>query len=225
MGESGVGGERGAKDIARSSASLVKSRQRVVDHGEVFTPSWLVEDMLDLVKGESERIDSRFLEPACGSGNFVVPVLRRKLGTVHEKFAASDFEKRHHALLALMSIYGIELLQDNTEECRRNLLDTLFDFLGAGVGDEWRGAAHVVVHANIVQGDALDMTTATGEPITFPEWGYLGKGKYQRRDFRYRTLTQLSSFEPDTLFGDPGSHEIFTPCKTYPPMTVLEIGR
>jgi len=220
MTESGP--RRGGVTPAIDLTSLVKSRQRVVDHGEVFTPSWLVEDMLDLVKGESERIDSRFLEPACGSGNFLVPVLRRKLATVHEKFAASDFEKRHHALLALMSIYGIELLQDNAEECRRNLLDTLFDFLGA-VGDEWFGAAHVVVHANIVRGDALDMTTATGEPITFPEWGYLGKGKYQRRDFRYHTLTQLSSFEPDTLFGDSGSHEIFTPWKTYPPMTVLEI--
>jgi len=219
MSESGGRAARGAQDVE----SLVKSRKRVVDHGEVFTPSWLVEDMLDLVKGESERIDSRFLEPACGSGNFLVPVLRRKLATVHEKFAASDFEKRHHALLALMSIYGIELLQDNAEECRRNLLDTLFDYLGTGVGDKWFGAAHVVVHANIVHGDALDMTTATGEPITFPEWGYLGKGKYQRRDFRYHTLTQLSSFEPDTLFGDSGSHEIFTPSKTYPPMTVLEI--
>lgn len=223
MSESGVGRAKRARDVPGSSASLVKSRQRVVDHGEVFTPAWLVEDMLDLVKGESERIDSRFLEPACGSGNFLVPVLRRKLATVHVRFAASDFEKRHHALLALMCIYGVELLQDNAEECRRNLLDTLFDFLGIGVGDEWFGAAHVVVHANIVQGDALDMTTATGEPITFPEWGYLGKGKYQRRDFRYRTLTQLSSFAPDTLFGDSASHEIFTPSKTYRPMTVLEI--
>ena len=151
--------------------------------------------MLDLVKEESERIDSRFLEPACGSGNFLVPVLRRKLATVHQQFAKSDFEKRHHALLALMCIYGIELLPDNAAECRENLLDTLFDYLGRGVGDEWFGAAQVVVEANIVQGDALDMTTSTGEPITFPEWGYLGKGKFQRRDFRFDTLTQRSSFE------------------------------
>lgn len=225
MDESAVGTDRGAKARADVSPILVKSRQRVADHGEVFTPSWLVEDMLDLVKGESERIDSRFLEPACGSGNFVVPVLRRKLATVQEKFAASGFEKRHHALVALMSIYGIELLQDNAEECRQHLLGTLFDYLGTDVGDEWFGAAHAVVHANIVQGDALSLTTATGEPITFPEWGYLGKGKFQRRDFRYHSLTQLSSFDSDTLFGGPGDHEIFTPIKTYPSMTVAEIGR
>ena len=98
--------------------SLIKSKQRVADHGEVFTPPWLVEAMLDLVKDESERIDSRFLEPACGSGNFLVSVLKRKLAAVEVKFGKSDFEKRHYALLAFMCIYGVELLEDNISECR-----------------------------------------------------------------------------------------------------------
>ena len=84
---------------ARETAKLVKSKQRVADHGEVFTPAWMVEDMLNLVKAESERIDSRFLEPACGSGNFLVPVLCRKLAAVQARHGKSDFEKRHHALL------------------------------------------------------------------------------------------------------------------------------
>ena len=87
--------------------NLIKSRERVADHGEVFTPAWLVDAMLDLVKDESERIDSRFLEPACGSGNFIVKVLQRKLAAVESKFGKSDFEKQHYALLALMCIYGI----------------------------------------------------------------------------------------------------------------------
>src|SRR5215210_8715355 len=104
---------------------IVKSKQRVADHGEVFTPAWLVEAMLDLVKGETERIDSRFLESACGSGNFLVQVLRRKLAAVERKFGKSDFERRHYALLALICIYGIELLADNIAECRANLLDLL----------------------------------------------------------------------------------------------------
>ena len=85
--------------------SLIKSKKRVADHGEVFTPPWLVDAMLDLVKEEAERIDARFLEPACGSGNFLVGVLQRKLATVELKFGKSDFEKRHYALLALMCIY------------------------------------------------------------------------------------------------------------------------
>jgi len=204
---------------------LIKSKKRVADHGEVFTPDWLVNDMLDLVKDESERIDSRFLEPACGSGNFLVPVLQRKLATVEAKFAKSEFERRHHALLALMCIYGIELLPDNVAECRQILLNVMSAYLGSGVDPEWQAAAKVVVEANIVHGDALGMKTEAGDPITFAEWSYLGKGKFQRRDFRYDTLTQLSSFDADTLFGDLGKHEIFLPTKNYPQMTVAEIAQ
>src|ERR1700689_4551974 len=103
--------------------NLIKSKRRVADHGEVFTPPWLVEKMLDLVRGETERIDSRFLEPACGSGNFLVPVLKRKLATVQARNGKSDFEMRHYALLALTSIYGIELLEDTVAECRQNWLE------------------------------------------------------------------------------------------------------
>jgi type I restriction-modification system DNA methylase subunit len=103
--------------------SLIKSKRRVADHGEVFTPQWLVEQMLDLVKGETERIDSRFLEPACGSGNFLVPVLKRKLTAVEARFGQADFERRHYALLAVMCTYGIELLPDNISECRANMLE------------------------------------------------------------------------------------------------------
>src|SRR2546430_8198112 len=109
--------------------SLFKSKQRVADHGEVFTPAWMVEAMLDLVKDETERIDSRFLEPACGSGNFLVQVLLRKLAAVEHKFGKSDFERRHYALLALMCVYGIELLADNIAECRANVLEIVGHYL------------------------------------------------------------------------------------------------
>lgn len=202
---------------------LVRSRQRVVDHGEVFTPRWLVEDMLDLVKSETERIDSRFLEPACGSGNFLVPVLERKLAAVQLRHGRSDFEKRHYALFALMCIYGIELLEDNAIECRENLQGTFARYLKVDVGDVWSRAASTVLAANIVQGDALAMTTASGEPITFAEWGYLGRGKFQRRDFRYDSLTQRASAS-EGLFAHFEEHEIFTPVHAYPPMRVQEIA-
>ena len=109
--------------------NLIKSKKRVEDHGEVFTPPWLVEKMLDLVKGETERIDARFLEPACGIGNFLVPILQRKLAAVELKFGKSDFERRHYALLGLMCCYGIELLADNIVECRANMLEVFADFL------------------------------------------------------------------------------------------------
>lgn len=202
---------------------LVRSKQRVADHGEVFTPAWMVEEMLDLVKNETERIDSRFLEPACGSGNFLVPVLQRKLKAVQARYGASDFEKRHYALLALMCVYGIELLADNAAECRANLLDIFASYLKTASTDAWYRAAERVLAANIVQGDALSMTATDGQPIVFPEWGYLGKGKFQRRDFRYDNLTERASFQ-GTLFAQFEEHEIFIPTKSYPPMTAEEIA-
>ncbi len=131
---------------------LIKSKQRVADHGEVFTPPWMVEAMLDLVKDESERIDSRFLEPACGSGNFLVQVLHRKLAAVEFKFGKSDFEKRHYALLALMCIYGIELLPDNIAECRANMLEILADYLDLEESDELYRAAFYVLSQNSYTG-------------------------------------------------------------------------
>src|SRR5438477_12873468 len=142
-----------------SLMSLVKSKQRVADHGEVLTPPWIVEAMLDLVKGETERIDSRFLEPACGSGNFLVQVLRRKLAAVEHKFGKSDFERQHYALLALMCIYGIELLADNIAECRANMLEILAEYLNVEESDElYRAASYVLFH-NLVHGDAMTMRT------------------------------------------------------------------
>lgn len=203
---------------------LVRSKQRVADHGEVFTPSWMVEDMLDLVKSETERIDSRFLEPACGSGNFLKAVLIRKLRTVETRYKISEFERRHYALLALMSIYGIELLADNLEECHQNLLEIFTDFLGLTEDSVWINAALSVLRANITQGDALTLTTTAGVPIEFPEWGYLGSGKFQRRDFRYENLTQRAFFE-GPLFDSLEEQDFFIPMKTYPPMTVEEIAK
>jgi hypothetical protein len=205
--------------------NLIRSKRRVADHGEVFTPQWLVENMLDLVKGETERIDSRFLETACGSGNFLVPVLRRKLAAVEAKFGKSDFERRHFALLAVMCAYGIELLTDNIAECRANMLEVLADYLNLDETDELYRAAYYVLSQNLVHGNALTMSMDDGRPITFAEWGYLGKGKFQRRDFRFEALTQMSSFSREgSLFAHLGKHEVFTPINAYAPMTIRELA-
>lgn len=206
--------------------NYVKSRQRVADHGEVFTPAWMVEAMLDLVKDETERIDSRFLEPACGSGNFLVRILQRKLAAVELKYGKSDFERQHYALLALMCIYGIELLPDNIAECRANLLEILAEHLNLGESDALYRAASYVLAQNLVHGDALRMRTHDGQLITFAEWGYLGKGRFQRRDFRLHNLAMSSStFSAEgSLFTHPGKQELFTPTRTYPPMTVSELA-
>ncbi len=205
--------------------SLIKSKKRVADHGEVFTPPWLVEKMLDLVKGETERIDSRFLEPACGSGNFLVPILQRKLAAVETKYGRSEFEKRHFALLAVSSLYGIELLPDNIKECRANMLDVFADYLGLEDIDETYLAASHILSLNLIHGDAMTMKDAIGEPINVAEWAYLGKGKFNRRDFRLDVLTGMAEFkEEQSLFAHLGRHEIFQPRHAYAPMTIKELA-
>lgn len=204
---------------------LVRSKQRVADHGEVFTPPWLVNAMLNLVKDETERIDSRFLEPACGSGNFLIEVLRRKLAAVEVKYGKSDFERRHYSLLAVMSVYGIELLPDNIAECRANLLEVLAEYLNLHESDDLYAAGSHVLVQNLVHGDALAMRSHDGKAITFAEWGYLGKGKFQRRDFRLAQLTQSAAMKaPGSLYSFAEHHEFFEPVKAYPPMTVSDLA-
>lgn len=203
----------------------IKSKQRVADHGEVFTPAWMVAAMLDLVAAETERIDSRFLEPACGSGNFLVQIVQRKLAAVELKYSKSDFELRHYALLGLMCVYGVELLADNIAECHANVLKIFAEYLNLDESDDFYRAASYVLSQNLVHGDALKMCTDEGKQITFAEWGYLGKGKFQRRDFLLDSLAQSASYVADApLFAHLGKHEIFTPTKTYPPMTVRELA-
>ena len=210
--------------ISGGDEGLVKSRQRVADHGEVFTTTWMVVDMLDLVKDESERIDSRFLEPACGSGNFLMAVLKRKLLTVDSKYGKSEFEKCQHALFSLMCIYGIELLRDNVEECRENLLEIYSSYLELKAEDVWYRAAKQVLKVNIIQGDALTLTRGDGSHIEFAEWGYLGAGRFQRRDFRFDSLTQRASTH-GTLFELFEEHQLFVPTKTHTPMSAEEIAQ
>lgn len=204
---------------------LIKSKQRVSDHGEVYTPGWLIEAMLDLVQDETERLDSRFLESACGTGNFLTTILKRKLATVELKYAKTEFDRKHYAVLSLMCIYGIELLEDNIIECRANLLKIFSDFLGIESEDSFYLCGQHVLTQNIVHGDALTMKDPSAKPIAFPEWGYLGKGKFQRRDFRFDVLTGSSAFSAEgSLFADLGEHEIFQPIQTYEPMTVVDIA-
>lgn len=203
----------------------IKTKQRVADHGEVFTPDWLVQEMLDLVKNEADRIDARFLEPACGNGNFLAQVLKRKLAVVERKYGKSEFDRRHFALLGLMCIYGIELLEDNLAECRSILLNIFCDYLTLNGDDDLSRAANYVLSLNIVHGNALTMQMEGDKPIFFAEWGYLGRGRFQRRDFRYDALTGASAFSAeDSLFANLGKDEIFLPTRTYKPMNISQLA-
>ena len=153
----------------------VKSRKRVTDHGEVFTAQREVNDMLDLVKQETERIDSRFLEPACGTGNFLVEILRRKIAVVEQRYSKSQIEYERYAILALSSIYGVDILQDNVQTCRDRLLGIFTHYYQKNYKElksDFLRSAEFILSRNIIWGDALDLKIPdeNAMPIVFSEW-------------------------------------------------------
>ena len=193
-------------------ASASGSRQRIADHGEVFTPPGLVRDMLNLpgVADECLRVDARFLEPACGDGNFLAEVLRRRLGRVsetHPKRALIPWER--DALRGLANLYGIELLPDNAGRCRARLVGVFEDLyrgrFKAKARDAVVGAARRIAAANVLLGDALSMRhPSTHEPLVFTQWSMLTGGRFKRKRFEYREL--LDPERPDAhLFGRPAT--------------------
>ena len=189
----------------------VKSRQRVADHGEVFTAEREVNAMLDLVKQETERVESRFLEPACGDGNFVAEILRRKLEAAKKraippkkkKPLPMEYEKQ--SVIAVASIYGVDLMMDNVLACRERLYE-IWDkeyiaVCKKEVNDDCRAAVKFILSRNIVCGNALNLKVVdeegndTEEPIVFSEWAFIMGDKMQRKDFRFDKLL-AGDYEP-----------------------------
>lgn len=218
-----------------------KSKQRVRDHGEVFTAEREVKAMCDLVKDECERIDSRFLEPACGNGNFLAEILTRKLCTVKKLYKSNPYDYERYSVLAVTSIYGVEILSDNAQECRKRLFD-LWDkeytaTCKKAPKDETREAVRYILSKNILCGNALTLMCVdenqkdTEAPIVFPEWSLLGT-KMKRRDFRLDVMLKLSEkpkaeqislFEEDGvskyLSVNPATKELIAePIREYPPV-------
>lgn len=209
----------------------VKSKQRVADYGEVFTSEKIVNDMLDLVKQETERIDSRFLEPACGTGNFLIEILRRKLNVVEKNYRRSPLEFERYLVLAVSSIYGIDILEDNVLECRKRLFEAADARYTALFGEQaksaCRAAVRYILSRNIVHGDALSLQTVDEhpQPIVFSEWSLVNGSLLKRRDFAFHEMLQQASMRELPLFSDLGE-EVFIPelVKDYPPVHFLEIG-
>lgn len=188
----------------------VKSKQRVADHGEVFTSEREVNAMLDLVKQETERIDSRFLEPACGDGNFLAEILRRKLAVVKKKYKKSPLDYEKNAVLAAGSIYGVDILQDNVNACRTRLFEIWDKEYNAvckkEVNQDCRDAVRFILSRNIVCGNALSLMKVdafgwdTGEPIVFSEWAFVTGSMLQRSDYTLDKLLQGDE-TPRNIFG------------------------
>ena len=174
----------------------IKSKKRVVEHGEVFTSCSEVNAMLDLVKQETERIDSRFLEPACGTGNFLIEILNRKLKVVFGIYRKSQVECEKYMLISIGSIYGIDLLMDNVEECRQKLSEAAIRKYTTTFKDksseEVKKDIMFIISKNIVCGDALTMTDTERNPIVFSEWSNIAGSFIKRREFSFSELVKTS---------------------------------
>ena len=134
----------------------IKSKERVAQFGEVYTPENIVKDMLDLVKDESYRIDSTFLEPACGNGNFLVEILSRKLETA-EKLDKQDYDK--NVFIAVSSIYAIDILEDNIQESKARMIEIVKtkykNYTGSEIGEALLKSIVYILERNILWGDGL----------------------------------------------------------------------
>ncbi len=195
---------------ATNKDAQVLSKQRVSDHGEVFTAQREVNAMLDLVKSETERIDSRFLEPACGTGNFLVAILNRKLTVVAARYDKNLLEWERYAWIALSSLYGVDILQDNVQTCRDRLLELFTQYYNVQSQNERKPeflkSAAFVLSKNIIWGDALTLRTPdpAAKPIIFAEWSAVQGSFVKRRDYTMEHLLQSQPVDGNNLFSDLG---------------------
>lgn len=215
-------------EIIGNTNNQVKSKKRVADHGEVFTNEREVNAMLDLVKHETERIESRFLEPACGNGNFLAEVLRRKLTVVDNRYGKSQVEWERYAVLAVSSIYGVDILEDNAIECQERLFRMFsklyIERFGINCKEEMLKSIKFILGRNILWGDALDFTNPkTRKPIVFSEWSLVSENMIKRRDFVFRFLVEKT--HQFSLFNDEGNPAaIDEPVKDFPLVHYLKLG-
>jgi len=209
----------------------VVSRRRVADHGEVYTAKREVNAMLDLVKQETERIDSRFLEPACGTGNFLTEILERKLRVVEARYGKSQLDYERYAILAVSSIYGIDIQEDNVQQCRHRLFG-IFDLnylrlFKNKTNDNCRESVRYILERNIIHGDALSLKTGgdNPKPIVFSEWSPVNGSMIKRRDFSFHTLVSHGETKELPLFSDLDEEaSIPEPVKEYPLIHILRIA-
>ena len=214
-----------------------KSKQRVADHGEVFTAEREVNAMLDLVKQETERIDSRFLEPACGTGNFLAEILRRKLAVVKSRYGRNSDDYERYAVIAVMSIYGVDILQDNVDECCERMFEIFeSEYISVCKKDadvDTCDAVRYVLRHNILCGDALTLKKANDDTIVFAEWAAVSGCLIKRRDFELSHMLEEHNKDLQyDLFGETGKYEldedgvrILLPVREFPPIHYKKVHK
>ena len=197
--------------VNNQKKSQIISRQRVTERGEVFTAEREVNAMLDLVANECLRPDSRFLEPACGNGNFLTAILKRKLSELRRKYKNSPYDYEKQAIVAIGSLYGVDIMRDNVEECRERLFSIWNEEYTAHckseASEETRQAAKFIISRNIINGNALTLMCVDAEgndtsaPIVFSEWTLISSNRMQCSDYTMSDLLLYNDSSEGNLFA------------------------
>lgn len=207
--------------------SEIKSLNRVAAFGEVYTNDSEVKKMVDLVGDEAERIDSKFLEPACGNGNFLLEILSRRFNLLNSRYKKNQFDYDRYLFIAVSSIYGIDILEDNVEECRSRLLKFCEDSYKEShksIDDHYLMSLKFILKKNILCGDAISLKDKVDNPIIFTEWSFIGDFKVKRREYKFDDLLAYQPSKTSDLFSDLNEDAFIPPClKEYPPVHYLEI--
>lgn len=198
--------------------SQIKSKQRVQERGEVFTNEHEVKAMCDLVKDETERIESRFLEPACGDGNFLAEIVTRKLAVVSKRYGKSETDWEKYSVLAMSSVYGVDIMPDNAQECRARLFKIWEKAYKRKcktiLCEDCQNAVRFILSRNVLCGDALTMLDDNGNPIVFSEWSLIGSNM-KRRDYTLANLLETQSYYDLPLFEDVEDVKVPKPVKEF----------
>ena len=156
--------------------SQVKTKERVRQHGEVFTAEREVMAMMDLVKEDASNIDSTFFEPACGDGNFLAEILSRKMRSVFKVALSNDADCEYWATRAFSTIYGVDIMLDNVEEARNRLFDSFFALFINRYKHQptsiCQDSVRFILSQNIQCGDTLACKQSDGNPLTITKWAF-----------------------------------------------------
>jgi len=205
----------------------IKSMDRVASYGEVYTNDSEVKNMVNLVADEAERLESKFLEPACGNGNFLIEVLLRRFNLLKSRYRKNQLDFDIHLFIAVSSIYGIDILEDNIEECQERLLSLCeknYMKLFNAMEDDLKNTLKFILSKNILCGDAINLTTKNGEPILFTEWSFIGELKVKRREYKFNDLLAYQPSKKNDLFSNLTEEAFIPPCtKEYSPKYYLNL--
>lgn len=232
------------------SKEVIKSRKRVRNYGEVFTPEKIVKMMLDLpgIRGACQDLTATFLEPAVGEGAFLVEVLSRKMSMVAKNYNDTITRYENYSLLALSTLYGIELLEDNAQRCVMNMLQAYYEAYqrqarkhGQNPKPKVLESAKLIISKNIVQGNFLNQLSISGKPLVFSEWAPTNIHKNPKVLIVQRTEHTLmeildqgrknSSTDPHykivqkqlTLFSEEGATEPWARQIVYKPVRITDV--